>query len=613
MITEPDYIPDLRRLKAMYAIFVVFFALIIARLWYLQIAQGPELLEQSKEQRTRLIRRVAPRGIITDAKGRVLATNRPEFVVSILPDELKKNPDVLPRLAQLLQISPEELQQIIADNKTTPFDPVPLLRDADIQILSQIEEQRLELPGVLISKDPKREYTDNQLCTHVLGLARPISAENLRKMRDKDYRGGDYFGEMGIEASYEEMLHGKAGGQVVEVDARGRMIRTVDERPSLPGHTLRLTLDLDLQRVAYEGLREQLNKGRPGAVVALDPNDGAVLAMVSTPTYDLNRFGKDYGKLSTDKQTPMINRATQSAYPCGSPFKLVTAAAGLETGTTSRYTGDYCPGYIKAGRWRFNCDVRSGHGSIGFRRAIAASCNVFFWHTAERAGRDAVIEWTRRFGVGERTGIDLPPSMERKGRVPTPEWKRKTGRGPWVRGDLLNMAIGQGYVELTPLQLANFTAALGNGGFLLRPQLVREIKDTSGTQPRIVKRLKREVRSVLGLKPENLAAIQEGMRGVLERGGTAAAIQIPGLTIAGKTGTAETFIRGEKKDNSFFVCYAPAQNPKIALAVFVEGGGFGAQTAAPIARRMLMQYFNLNRPTEIASYPPRQRARRFRR
>lgn len=600
MIELPEHVPDLRRLRAFYGVVILMLCIIIARLWYLQIAKGPELAAAAVELRTRTVRRVAARGTITDSKGRLLATNRPHFVVSVLPDQLQKNPQVLPRLSQLLKITEDELKEKIGQNKTTPFDPVPVASDISMELLTQVEEQRLDLPGVLIVQDPQRDYVDKQMCTHVLGIARPISAEQLDRLRSNGYRGGDMIGKEGIEAAYEEMLRGRAGGQVIEVDARGRMRRSLGEDPPTPGHTLRLTIDLDLQKVAYDGLKEAFAQGHPGAVVAMDPNDGAVLAFVSMPAYDLNRYASDFVRLNQDRLfTPLVNRASYSRYPVGSTFKMITAASALESGSISPAFTDTCGGVISQGGRRFHCWKRSGHGWLDLEGAIAKSCDVYFWHVAQRTGGETLAEMARRFGLGEPTGIDLPHSVDARGIVPSPEWKRKRFKRPenraWVQGDLLNMAIGQGYVNVSPLQLANYVAAIANGGDLLRPQLVREILDVSSGKPVRVKLLKREVRRNVGLNPRTMQTLVESMARVVTRG-TGARIAIPGLTIAAKTGTAEAFSHGKPINHSVFVCFAPVEAPKIVIAALVEGGGHGGDAAGPICRRMLAQYFRKTIP-----------------
>jgi penicillin-binding protein 2 len=331
-------------------------------------------------------------------------------------------------------------------------------------------------------------------------------------------------------------------------------------------------------------------RGHPGAVVAMDPRDGAVLAYVSAPTYDLNHYAADYNTLMHDPQRQLINRVSGSYYPCGSPFKLVTAVAGLASGALSPATRDYCSGQIKLGSRIFHCDKRAGHGAIGFEDAIGQSCDIFFWHAAERIGPEAIADWARKFGMGARTGIDLPVDV--KGVVPDPDWKRKRRHGPWVPGDTLNMAIGQGYVGVTPLQLAVMASAIANGGAILKPQTVREIVDTS--TGRVIRRLQPRIRSRLGLEADARDAIVEGMRRAMLAKGTAEGSAIPGLEIAGKTGTAEAYSHGRRVSHSVFICFAPIGNPVIAVAVLVEGGGYGSDVAAPIARRVLNAYFNLH-------------------
>src|SRR5579884_1983414 len=593
MTDHPNSISDLQRIKRLYLVLLILFGIIILRLWYLQILEGPALAAQSETVRTRLIHRTAPRGAILDDRGRVLATSRPRFVVAVLPDEVKKNPAVLPRLAGLLHVTPADLEALIDLNRTTGFDPVPIERDVDARLLTEVEEQKLDLPGVLILNDTVRAYPDKALFAHVLGVARPISAEKLGQLRAKGYHSGDTIGVEGLEAAYEADLRGKDGGQRIAVDARGRMTRSLEEVPPVIGHTLRLSLDRDLQQAAYTALQEPLSQGHPVAVVALDPNDGAVLAFVSTPSYDPNRYGADYARLLKDPLKPLINRVSGSFYPCGSTFKLVTAAAGLETGAITPASEDTCTGAIRLGSRVFHCDKRSGHGRIDFLQALGVSCDVYFWHVGEKVGEENLAAWARRFGLGEKTGIDLPASVDAKGTVPSPEWKQRHRLGPWVPGDLLNMAIGQGYVGVTPLQLACYTAALANGGTLYRPQIVREVVDESSGHPVVLRQMRPEVRGTLGLSPANRDAIVEGMQRTLQPGGTAYGSSIPGLAIAGKTGTAEVLLHGKPASNSLFVCFAPADHPKIALAVVVEGGGHGADTAAPIARRILGQFFGL--------------------
>jgi len=591
MIAPPDHISDHRRLHVLYAFMASLLVAIVVRLWYLQIVKGPELAAESEMRRTRTVRRLAARGSIEDTHGHVLATSRFRFVISIVPFELKKNPEVLGRLAKMLQVPEAELAEQIAHDTLNQFDPVPVEDDVDVKLLSQIEEQQLDLPGVVISRDPERYYTDNKLFTHTLGFTGRVTREQIAKLSTANYQNGDNIGIDGLEKTYEAELRGKDGGQVVAVNAKGRILAHLDDMPPVPGHTLRLTLDYDLQKVALDALMEELsNTGHPGSAVAIDPNTGAVLALANAPSYDLNTYRQEINKLLKDPQKPLINRALNSQQPCGSTFKLVTAAAGLETNSINAGEGILCTGALRLGNRTFHCDKRSGHGTVALGDAIGQSCDVYFWRLAQRVGEDALEKWAHRFGLGEPPDIDLPATRESKGRIPNAAWKQKRKLGPWVPGDLLNMSIGQGYVGVTTLQLANYTAALANGGTLWKPQLVREIRDVSGPTSRILKVLEPKKKGELGLRPENRAAIIDGMRRTLERRGTAAAIAIPGLQVAGKTGTAQVT---KTEDNSVFVCFAPIDHPKIAIAVLVEKGGHGSDVAAPIARRMLNQYLQL--------------------
>lgn len=607
MIELPDHVPNLSRVYALLTVLFTLLGAIVFRLWYLQVVKSPELSQKSDATGVKIIRRVAARGTIIDRRGRVLATSKPRFVVSLIPDDIQKNPQVLGLLAPLLKLTEAELQEVVKANKVNSFDPIPIM-ELDMETLSQVEEQKLDLPGVLITKDPIRYYNDHQIATHILGITRRISEEKLKQLKGQGYRGGDYVGMSGLEATYEALLRGKDGGQRVVVDAHGRMQRNLDATPPTPGHTLKLCLDRDLQQVAYDLLRLQYEGlgavpgQHPGAAIALDPRTGGVLAMVSMPSYDLNTFSPRYATLLKDPARPLINRAVQGGYPPGSSFKLVTATAGLETGKLSRYSSDYCGGHIELNRRKFYCDQRYGHGHLGFEEAIAKSCNVFFYHAGLAIGGDSLADWAHRFGLGENTGIDLP--IDRSGFIPAPAlYKRK--RHPWYRGDLANMAIGQGDVLATPLQLVRMVAAIANGGTLYRPHLVQEALDMTSGHPIISQRVEPEATGQIGFSEEHRQAIIAGMRKVMEKGGTGNGLAIPGIDIAAKTGTAEAIVKGKKVDNSVFVCFAPVEDPKIAIAVVVESGGHGATTAGPIAREMLKQYFGLRHkaspPVKVAS------------
>jgi penicillin-binding protein 2 len=603
MIDRPDRPPDIGRARIFGIVILLGLLAILARLWYLQVAHGEELEQQSRSNQRRLIRRVPPRGQITDCRGRVLATNRRQIVVSVvpelvLPDRKKNNGEVLPLLASLLNMPAEDLKALIRDNQINAFDPVRVAEDVDMATVTRIEEHRLDLPGVDVGPEPVRYYPSGPLCGHLLGQMGEIQKAELDARRGEGYRPGDYCGRLGLERAYDADLRGKNGGREIEVDARGRELNQVSNDDPIPGATLTLTIDLDIQKIAYSELSAWAAKGKPGAAVALDPQTGAVLAMVSVPSYDPNLFVKgiskaDWQKIAENPLKPQINRAVGSGYAPGSTFKVVTATAGLETGEVGPRSRDYCSGVIWLGRWPKHCHKRGGHGSVDLYDAIAKSCDVFFYHLGQRLGPDRMAEYARRFGLGRRTGIDLP-RVETAGIVPTPAWKRKRWHQEWVGGETVDYAIGQAMLACTPLQMCNVAAAIGNGGTLYQPQLVRAITayDTPNT-PRVIRRLQPKALGKLGVSPNTLAVLARGMREVMEPGGTGAASAIPGLAIAGKTGTAQMRQRGEMVNNAWFIGFAPVENPRIAVCVFVEGGGHGGAVAAPIARKMLAQFFHL--------------------
>lgn len=599
LLHAPEVAVDLRRIRVLAAAIVVGLVAILVRLWYLQIAHGPELLALSEQNRSRNIRRLPPRGQIEDCAGRVVATNRSRISVFVIPFEAKRNPEVIARLSKLLGQSEQDVWSAIADGSIGPFEPVRVADDVSIEIATRVEEQRYNLPGVDVLPEPVRTYPDGPLLGHVLGQLGEIEKAELAARRAEGYRPKDYCGKLGIEKAFDAALRGRDGGQRIDVDARGRMRGTLAMTYPVQGATLRLTIDKELQRIAYDELQRWAARGRPGAAVALDPNTGAVLALASVPSYDPNEFvrgvSKSYwGRVSKDPLKPLINRAVGSAYAPGSTFKVITASAGLESGVIGQNDTIYCSGVIYLGskRWPKRCHKLSGHGSLALNAAIAQSCDVFFYTVGQRLGPERIAAFARRFGLGARTGIDLP-GVEAKGTVPDRRWKEASGHGRWVGGDTVDYAIGQGLLTTTPLQMCNVAAAIANGGTLYRPQLVGRITSYGpGGAPSVTYRLKPEPIGSLRLHAETLAAIQRGMRSVMVNG-TGAASAIPGLAWAGKTGTAEVVRRHEKVNNAWFIGYAPYDHPKIAVCVFIDRGGHGGEVAAPIARKIVARYLKI--------------------
>lgn len=583
--------PKVPHFRVFVALIVAGFAVLVLRLWYLQVAMGEELLAQSESNRKRFIRLFAPRGMIVDRAGRTLATNRPQFVVSVIPAEVGTDDAPLRRLSQILEMPFEDILQAVGTSKQRArrLYPIPLAAGVSLEVVSRVEENRLWLPGVSVSPQPVRWYPDGKLASHVLGMLGEVDAKELDRLRSAGVAQGEYVGKMGVEKAQEEHLHGRAGGKWVEVDARGRQRREIEEVPAQQGATVVLTIDKALQRAAEEAFGN-----RVGAVVALDPRTGEVLALASFPRFDPNVFAQGvqtniWRQIANNPLYPLQNRAIGSRYPPGSTFKMVTAAAALAKGSITPYTSFYCAGALQLGRWRFRC--HQTHGPTGFVKSLAASCDVYYYQSGLRAGMQSIAQMSHAFGLGELTGIDI--TGESRGNIPTPEWKKKRIKEAWYDGDTVNASIGQGFVQCTPLQMALLAAAIATQGTVMKPFIVKRVLKPDGTsvetQPTVLKQV--------SLAPEHWRWIALGMRAaVAGHGGTAHAANLPGITVAGKTGTAEDPPR--RKPHAWFICYAPMENPRIALAVVVEQGGHGGAVAAPIARHILETFFGLeHRPS----------------
>jgi len=562
-----------RRLVLLRAMVVFAFALIFCRLIHLQVIEGKWNRKLADENRIRVVRRLAPRGAIYDRNGRVLATSRLAFSLRAVPQELGVTgwDDPADGVAHMLRLPAAELRRSLAQPAPSQYEPVVLWRDADPGVVARFEEHSAYLSGLSVVADAVRQYPYGALAAHLLGYVREIGPEELGE--SSDYRPGDLIGKAGVERAAEYALRGTDGGDQIEVDARGRRVRTLGTVPPRSGRSLWLTIDLNVQKAAEEALGD-----RAGAVVALDPNTGEVLAMASHPAYDLNMFAgmlqpADWRRLSAPNH-PLQNRAIAARVEPGSVFKIITAAAALEAGVTSTSDTFFCSGVFSLGGWRMRCWKRDGHGSEDFIHGFGQSCNVMFATIGRRAGPERLAAMARRFGMGEKTGIDLPD--EAAGLVPSPEYKRRVRKQPWYPGDTAQMSVGQSECLVTPLQVAREAAAVANGGYLVTPHLIARVEgEGAPAQP--------ENRPI-GLRSETLAALRAGMEAVVQEGGTAHRIWTDAYQIAGKTGTAQN-PRG--KSHAWFMGYAPADNPRIAVAVLVEHGGGGSAVAAPVARHVL--------------------------
>lgn len=570
-MTDSSWTPRVARLGVA---ILLLFAVLWAQLWSLQAVHGRYYLRLSEQNRVRDYVTPAPRGVILDRRGQPLVTNRPAFTVSVLPMEVRDPARLARTLAPVLGVAVEEIEARLQAGRRRPFEPVPLRRDVGKGVVMAVEENRLDLPGILVEAEPVREHLHGSLAAHGLGYLGEITEEELRSRTG--YRAGALIGKSGVERTYDHVLRGTDGRLRVEVDAAGRPVRILGRQGARPGSSIVLTLDATLQAVAERALR-----GRTGAVVAMDPRNGEVLALASAPTFDPNLFSggisaADWRLLAGDRRLPLLNRAVEGTYEPGSVFKIITGLAALAEGVARRDSLFACTGSLQVGRWIFR-DV-AAYGTVDFLRGVAVSCNVMFWQLGRALGEERLGLYARAFGLGQPTGVDLP--SEAVGLIPSAAWKQETWKEPWYPGDTLNMSIGQGFVLATPLQVARMVGGLATGGTLVRPRLVRRIMTPEGIQ--VTAHTPEKTAVPVTLPAEARRTLRDGMRAVVEAG-TGRAAAVPGLAIAGKTGSAEN-PRGIP--HAWFAGYAPADRPTLVVVVFIEHGRRGGEVAAPIARAL---------------------------
>ncbi len=615
---EPEGKID-RRGTLFRAIFLIGLLLLAAQMWRLQIIEGSSLRERADHNRTRTSMITPPRGIIYDRYGRILASNSPVFTAAVVPADIPqgRTGEILSRLAGLLDIPMAQVQKAIDRRRTTndPFTPIPVWTGVDLVAVHRVEEHHLDLPGVLVLVESARRYSDGQLLSHILGYMLPISPDILppgeyeRKLKFEQYTINDKIGAAGLERTYESRLRGRPGRRLYEVDVSGRTVSELRVEPAEPGSNLVLSIDMDLQRYVASVLSQVLDRSPSAAAVVMDPNNGDVLAMVNFPTYDNNVYSdpdreEELTHILTDPRQPLFPRAVAGQYPPGSTFKLVTGAGALQEGLASRDTiieskGSICVPNEFNPHWCQPFPDWAAHGKMNFIQGLAFSSNVYFFYLGggyepegfEGLGRERLAYYARSFGYGAPTGIDLPG--EAAGLIPDEEWKRRQIGEVWVKGDTYNMAIGQGFVQATPLQVANATNAIANGGTLYSPRLVRQIVDSDG---HILEEMPTRVIRKVPVEPRHLALIREGMEAGFTISPLLKDFKVPGLRVAAKTGTGEFFgernERGELPTHGWFTGFAPADAPQISVTVFVERGS-GSKEAAPIAMRIIRHYFGL--------------------
>ena len=563
--------PWTSRAAVLGVVFLALFVVLEARLWSMQAIQGPHYLRLSEQNRLRDYIIPAPRGVIYDRRGQPIVTNRAAFTVSVLPMEVKDPAHLAEVLAPVLSMARAEILMRLESGRQRRFEPVTLRRDVHKTIVMTLEEHRLDLPGVIVQAEPVRDHLKGEAGAHALGYLGEITEDELRSR--PGYRAGGLIGKSGVERVYDNVLRGIDGRQRVEVDAAGRPIRVLSREAAQPGQSLVLNIDADLQAVAETALGN-----RTGAVVAMDPRNGEILVMVAHPAFDPNQFAggispANWKRLTGDRRIPLLNRATEGTYEPGSVFKIVTGLAALSEGVARRDTMFNCTGQLALGRWIFH-DLHA-YGPVNFMKGVAVSCNIVFWTLGGRLGDERLHRYARMLGLAQPTGIDLP--TEASGTIPSAEWKRRIYKEPWYPGDTMNMAIGQGYVVVTPVQVARMLSAVANGGTLFAPRLARRVLAADGFE---VMSYAPVSSGKLAVAPESLATLREALRMAVEWGtGTAAAV--PGLAVAGKTGSAEN-PRGIP--HAWFAGYAPADRPALVVVAFVEHGFRGGVTAAPIAK-----------------------------
>ena len=596
------------RLAVLSGFAVLMFGVLLARFVYLQVMQHEHYHTLAEANRISIVPATPGRGTITDRNGVELAYNYTAHTLEITPSKVGDVEATIDNLAEIVEIAPRDrrrFKQLLEESKS--FESLPLRSRLSAEEIARFAARRYRFPGVEIKARLFRHYPQGELFSHVIGYIGRINQKDLDRLEENDelanYRGTDYIGKMGLEQSYERILHGTTGVEQVEIDSAGRAVRVLTRTPPVSGANLVLKLDASLQALAFKAFGN-----RRGALVALDPETGGVLAFVSKPGFDPNLFvdgidPQSWNELRNSPDRPMLNRALAGTYPPGSTFKPFMALAALTYGKRTPQQGIADPGYFWMGNHQFRDDAVGGHGWVDMYKSIVVSCDTYYYVLANDLGIDSIAKFMSQLGFGSRSGIDL--TGEAAGTLPSREWKRKRFNKEWFAGETVSVSIGQGYNAYTPLQLASATATLANDGVMFRPHVVDYVEDAaSKTQTPVEPKPLRN----LEWNSEHIAVIKRAMVGVNLAGTSAAVFVGAGYTSGGKTGTSQVIAikKGEKyvasrvqerfRDHALFIAYAPADKPKIALALIVENAGFGAKAAAPIARQVL-DYYLLGKET----------------
>ncbi|QAU33198.1 penicillin-binding protein 2 [Janthinobacterium sp. 17J80-10] len=605
------------RLSVVGVFVFICFGLLFTRLVWLQVFRHSDYVAQAEDNRISVVPVVPNRGLIIDRNGVVLARNFSAYTLEITPSKLGAPLEkVIDELSALVDIQPKDRKRFKRlQEESKNFASVPIRTRLTDEEVARFTAQRYRFPGVEIQARLFRQYPMGATASHLIGYIGRISQRDAQKIEElpdeeaANYAGTDYIGKEGVEKKYEQILHGRTGDEEVEVTAGGRAVRTLKRNAATPGHNLILSIDIELQKIIEEAFGD-----RRGALVAIEPATGDILAYVSMPTFDPNLFvdgidTQSWDELNTSVNKPLLNRPLIGTYPPGSTFKPYMALAALELGKRTPNQAISDPGYYWFGNHRFRDDKVGGHGMVDMYKSIVQSCNTYYYMLSSDLGIEAIHDFMKPFGFGQLTGIDL--ENERRGVLPSPAWKRASYKRPeqqkWYAGETVSIGIGQGYNSFTPLQLAHAMANLANNGVVMRPHLVKVIEDS------VSKERKPTVRGEsyrIPLKQENIDFIKHAMAGVPKEGTSARAFAGAGYVSAGKTGTAQAIgMKANEKynatkmaefhrDHSLYIAFAPYDQPKIALAVIVENAGFGSAAAAPIARRAIDYYLLGKRPNE---------------
>ena len=604
------------RIMALAVLVLFCFFLLLLRFVWLQVVRHSNYVAQAEENRISIVPTMPSRGIITDRNGVVLANNYSAYTLEITPAKIEgKVDEVIDELSLFIDITSRDRKRFRRRmEETKRFESIVLKSKLTDEEVARFTVQRYRFPGVEVQARMFRQYPLGEVAAHAIGYIGRISQKDIDRLPEEEetnYQGTTHYGKEGIEKSYERVLHGVTGYEEMEVSASGRAVRTLSTRSTVPGNNLVLSIDIELQRVVEEAFGK-----RRGALIAMDPATGEILAYVSKPAFDPNLFvdgidQQNWDELNTSINRPLINRPVRGAYPPGSTYKPFMALAALELGYRTPQAAISDPGYFLYGNHRFRDDKVGGHGIVDMYKSIVQSCDTYYYILASEMGVDTMHDFMKQFGFGEQTGIDLP--HERKGILPSTEWKRNAYKNPnqkkWYAGETISLGIGQGYNTFTPLQLAYATALLVNNGSAARPHLVKEIEDgvTHERRPVVTETVRLE------LKQENIEVVKRAMAGVVKEGTAARVFGGAGYVSGGKTGTAQVIGIGKnekynaaalaehKRDHALYTAFAPVDNPKIVIALIVENAGFGASAAAPIARKAMDYFFLGKKPVSEGS------------